>query len=157
MSNKCVCHLESAGERYEIMDATARAEIQEVANDLQMMGDDLDGVVDRIDDLDDSKVDKIVGKVSQVRIINSQGVEHSKGYGDACATEDYYDQYRGHVNSDIVITVPSPDFHDDQIADGCTDIGAISNSTFTSTAYQSAIKAAFAAFEKLTTEEGGND
>ena len=93
------------------------------------------------------------------KIIDVITVAHheSKGYGDACATEDYYDQYRGHVNSDIVITVPSPDFHDDQIADGCPDIGAISNSTFTSTAYQSAIKAAFAAFEKLTTEEGGND
>lgn len=76
--------------------------------------------------------------------------EESKGYGDACATEEYYEQYRGHENGDIVITVPMPDFHDDQIPNGCTDIGAISSSTFTTTAYQVAVKSAFAAFELLT-------
>ena len=80
--------------------------------------------------------------------------EESKGFGDVCATEEYYEQYRGHGNDEIVITAPKPDFHADQIADGCTDIGAIASSTFTSTAYQSAVKAAFAAFEKLT--NGGN-
>ena len=55
------------------------------------------------------------------------------------------------------ITVPFPDFHDDQISNDCTDIGAISSSTFTSTGYQVAVKVAFEAFELLTNTEGGND
>ena len=96
---------------------------------------------------------------SEGKIIDVFTVSHkeSKGFGDVCATEDYYEQYRGAENDDIVITVPSPDFHDDQISSDCTDIGAISSSTFTSTGYQTAVKVAFEAFEILTTPEGGND
>lgn len=92
------------------------------------------------------------GKIIDVVTLSHQ---ESKGYGDYCATEDYYEQYKGHVNGDIVITVPSPDFHEDQIPTDCTDIGAISSSTYTTTAYQVAVKAAFAAFELLTNNEGG--
>ena len=90
------------------------------------------------------------------KIIDVETMKHyeSDGFGDACATEEYYDQYKGHTNDEIVITVPIPDFHDDQIPVDCTDIGVISSSTFTTTGYQTAVKAAFAAFELLT--EGGN-
>lgn len=93
------------------------------------------------------------------KIIDVLTVKHSesKGFGDVCATEEYYEQYRGTENSDIVITVPSPDFHDDQISGDCTDIGAISSSTFTTTGYQTAVKVAFITFELLTATEGGND
>ena len=93
------------------------------------------------------------------KIIDVLTVKHgeSKGFGDVCATEEYYDQYRGAENSDVVITVPTPDFHDDQIPDGCTDLGAISSSTFTTTGYQTAVKVAFMTFELLTATEGGND
>ena len=75
--------------------------------------------------------------------------EETEGLGDVCATEDYYEQYRGHSNEDIVITVPNPDFYQTQTPEGCTDIGVIAGATFTSTAYQSAVKAAFAAYELL--------
>ena len=94
------------------------------------------------------------GKIIDVVTVSH---EESKGYGELCATEEYYEQYRGAGNDDIVITVPFPDFHDDQIANDCTDIGAISSSTFTSTGYQVAVKVAFEAFELLTNTEGGND
>ena len=93
------------------------------------------------------------GKIIDVITVSHQ---ESKGFGDVCATEEYYEQYRGHGNSDIVVTVPTPDFHDDQIPNGCTDIGAIASSTFTSTAYQSAVKAAFHAFELITAQGGNN-
>ena len=93
------------------------------------------------------------GKIIDVVTVSHQ---ESKGYGDACATEEYYEQYRGHGSEDIVVTVPTPDFHDDQIPNDCTDIGAIASSTFTSTGYQSAVKAAFHAFELITAQGGNN-
>lgn len=92
------------------------------------------------------------GKIIDVVTVSHQ---ESKGYGDQCATDEYYDQYKDKENSDIVITVPSPDFHDDQISSDCTDVGVIANSTFTTTGYQVAVKTAFEAFELLTAE-GGN-
>ena len=89
--------------------------------------------------------------------VNTMKHQETNGYGSACDSEEYYEQFRGANDSDIVVTVPFPDFHDDQIpAEGCTDIGAIANSTFTSTGYQAAIKDAFAAFNLLNTTEGGN-
>ena len=83
--------------------------------------------------------------------------EETDGLGGNCATEEYYEQYRGHENGDIVVTVPTPDFEEIQMPEDCTDIGAISGSTFTSTGYQVAVKSAFKAFELLTVQEGGND
>ncbi len=92
------------------------------------------------------------------KIIDCLTVSHreSKGYGEACATEDYYDQYRGASDSDIIITVPDPDPapNADKIPSTNTDKGVIASATCTTTAYQKAVKAAFAAFEKLT-EVGG--
>ena len=44
----------------------------------------------------------------------------------------------------------------DQIPIDSTDIGAISSATYTTYGYQKAIKSAFAAFNLLTAEEGGN-
>ena len=94
------------------------------------------------------------GKIIDVKTTKHQ---ETNGYGAVCGTEEYYEQYRGANDADITITVSSPDFHEDQIpAEGCTDIGAIANSTFTSTGYQVAIKDAFKAFNLLTSEEGGN-
>jgi len=93
------------------------------------------------------------------KIIDCLTVSHkeSKGYGEACATEDYYDQFRGAFNGDIVISVPNPNPEPsaDDIGADSTDKGVIASATCTTTAYQKAIKAAFAAFELLTAENGG--
>ena len=85
------------------------------------------------------------------KIIDCLTVSHaeSQGFGDACATEEYYEQFRGSSASDIVVSVPSPDAHADQIATDNTDIGAISSATFTTYGYQKAVKAAFEAYEIL--------
>ena len=80
----------------------------------------------------------------------------SAGYGDACATEEYYEQYKGKGDSEINLTVNRyPEHNEDLIPEDTTDIGAISSATYTTYGYQSAIKAAFEAFKTLT--EGGND
>jgi Na+-translocating ferredoxin:NAD+ oxidoreductase RnfG subunit len=86
------------------------------------------------------------------KIIDCLTVSHSesKGFGDVCATEEYYDEYRGASASDIVISVTAPDDHQDQISDDNTDIGAISSATFTTYGYQKAVEAAFDAYEILT-------
>ena len=78
------------------------------------------------------------------KIIDCRTLSHSesKGYGDACATEDYYDSWRG-VGADEVIISSSP------ITGETTDPGAISGATYTSEGYQKAIKRAFEAFEIL--------
>ncbi len=90
------------------------------------------------------------------KIIDCLTVSHneSQGFGDVCATEDYYEQYRGSSASDIVLSVTSPDMHADQITDGNTDIGAISSATFTTYGYQKAVKTAFEAYEILITNGG---
>ena len=87
-------------------------------------------------------------------IIDCVTVKHSesKGYGDACATEEYYDQYHGKVNEDINVSVSSPDYMIDQIPNETTDVGAISNATYTTYGYQKAVKAAFKAFQLLTSD-----
>lgn len=86
------------------------------------------------------------------KIIDCYTVDHneSKGYGDACATEEYYEQYKGASDADIVITVQAPDAHGDQIPTDCTDIGAIASATYTTAGYQKAVKAAFAAYELIS-------
>ena len=91
------------------------------------------------------------------KIIDCLTVSHneSKGYGEACATEEYYDQYRGASSSDVNVAVSSPDLHLDQIPADNTDVGVIASSTFTTYGYQKAVKAAFEAFE-LIIGEGGN-
>ena len=83
----------------------------------------------------------------------------TSGVGDKCATEEYYNQWIGAGNEDVKITVDKNDIEEygpNKIPADCTDIGAISGATYTTYGYQSAIKAAFAAFEALT-QEGGND
>ena len=81
--------------------------------------------------------------------------EESQGFGDACATEEYYEQYRGATAADIVVSVKEPDGHSDQISPDNDDIGVIASATFTTYGYQKAVKAAFEAFE-LILNEGGN-
>ena len=90
------------------------------------------------------------------KIIDCLTVSHqeSKGYGDACATEEYYDQFRGSSADEIVITVTHPDYMTDQIAPDNTDKGVIASATYTTAGYQKAVKAAFAAFELLTANGG---
>ena len=97
---------------------------------------------------------------AQGKIIDVLTVSHheSQGYGDACATEEYYEQYLGKGDSDIVESADKyPHNHgDDLIASDNTDVGAISSATFTTLGYQRALKLAFSVFEVLTAEEGGN-
>ena len=83
-------------------------------------------------------------------IIDCLTLEHgeSKGYGDKCATEEYYESWRG-VEADQVVESDGP------IVDGNTDPGAIVGATQTSNGYQKAVKRIFNAFKILT--EGGND
>ena len=90
------------------------------------------------------------------KIIDCLTVSHqeSKGYGDACATEEYYDQFRGSSASDITITVTHPDYMADQISPDNTDKGVIASATYTTAGYQKAVKAALAAFEILTANGG---
>ena len=82
--------------------------------------------------------------------------EESKGYGDVCATEDYYAQYRGASKDDINVTVKSPDAHADQISPDNTDVGVIASATFTTYGYQKAVKSAFEAYETLTGGEAND-
>lgn len=72
----------------------------------------------------------------------------SKGYGDACATEEYYESWRGTGADDVVIST-SP------VGPETTDPGAISGATYTTQAYQKAVRAAFNVFNLLTADEGG--
>ena len=92
------------------------------------------------------------------KIIDCLTVSHeeSKGYGDICATEEYYAQYRGASSDDIKITVKSPDAHADQIPADNTDVGVIASATFTTYGYQKAVKAAFEAYEILTGGEAND-
>ena len=96
------------------------------------------------------------GKIIDCRT-ESQG--ESAGFGDACATDEYTEQYKGKGDGDIVISSKYPMHHeDDLIPSDSTDIGAITSATYTTVGYQTAIKAAFAAFNTLTaTTEGGNE
>jgi Na+-translocating ferredoxin:NAD+ oxidoreductase RnfG subunit len=75
--------------------------------------------------------------------------KETAGLGDACATEDYYSEWRGASDDQIVISTGPIDKEN-------TDIGAIAGATKTSNGYQNAIKAAFAAFKTLTSQVGGN-
>ena len=90
------------------------------------------------------------------KIIDCLTVSHneSQGFGDACATEEYYEQFRGASASDIVVTVKAPDAHADQLSPDNTDIGVIASATYTTFGYQKAVKAAFDAFEELTANGG---
>ena len=74
----------------------------------------------------------------------------SDGWGAYCETDEYTEQFKGALDGDIVIT-PEHSSKDSN------DLGVISGSTITSNGYQKALKQAFAAFELLTSEEGGNE
>ncbi len=76
----------------------------------------------------------------------------SKGYGDACATDEYTDSFKGASNADITVSVGTPDYTLDQIPAGTEGIGIIASATYTTYGYQRAIKAAFAAYEILKGE-----
>jgi Na+-translocating ferredoxin:NAD+ oxidoreductase RnfG subunit len=79
------------------------------------------------------------------KIIDVLTLEHdeTKGYGDKCATEEYYDTLRG-VSGDSVVISKAP------VTADVTDPGAISGATYTTEGYQKAIKRAFEAFDILT-------
>ena len=70
------------------------------------------------------------------------------GYGDKCQNDEYYKSWIGVTSEQVVIS--------DSTADTSVP-GVISGSTYTTKGYQTAIKAAFTAFEIYTAEEGGND
>ena len=91
------------------------------------------------------------GKIIDVVTVSQS---ESKGYGDACATDEYYEAYKGKGDADIKISIDvEPDYQKDLISNDNTDIGAISSATYTTYGYQRAVKAAFAAYELL---KGGN-
>ena len=79
------------------------------------------------------------------KILDCLTVSHdeSKGYGDKCATEEYYESFRG-LGSDEIVISQSP------VKGDTTDPGAISGATYTTQGYQKAIQRAFNAFEILT-------
>ena len=74
------------------------------------------------------------------KIIDCLTVSHgeSKGYGDKCATEEYYESWRG-VDADLV-----------KVGNSGDKPGVISGATYTAEGYQRAIKRAFDAFKLLT-------
>lgn len=92
------------------------------------------------------------------KIVDVLTVAHkeTEGLGDACATEEYYEQYRGKGDEDIKVSSKYPTHNGtDLIPSDSTDVGIIASATYTTVGYQTAIKDAFAAF-KLITTEGGN-
>ena len=91
------------------------------------------------------------------KIIDVVTVSHaeSKGYGDKCATDEYYEQYRGKGDDEIKVSAGSyAGYTDDYISADTTDVGAIASATNTTLGYQKAVKLAFKAFELLI---GGNE
>ena len=92
------------------------------------------------------------------KIIDCMTVKQSEtaGLGDACASDDYRNQWAGATNDDVTVVVGAPSYSSNLIPEGSTDLGALSGATYTSQGYQKAVKAAFDAFELLTAE-GGNE
>lgn len=90
------------------------------------------------------------------KIIDVVTVSHKEtaGKGD-CDTEEYYEGWKGAESSDVTIT-PGVPTHNSTHTQNATDLGVLSGATYTTQGYQSAVKAAFTAFELLTAE-GGND
>ena len=83
------------------------------------------------------------------KIIDMKTHKQHKDEGQGSSgTDAYYDKWVGATNEDVVISTSPMD---------PTDVGAIAGSTYTSMGYQEAVKAAFAAFELITAEEGGNE
>ena len=91
------------------------------------------------------------------KILDVLTVAHNEtaGLGDACATEEYYEQYRGKGDEDVKISSDYPNHNGtDLIPSTSTDVGVIASATYTTVGYQTAIKDAFAAFKLITTEGG---
>jgi len=91
------------------------------------------------------------------KIIDVITVSHDETakIGDVCATEDYYEQYKGKTDDDVKLSSNSyAGWTDDFIPADTTDVGAIAGATNTTLGYQKAVKLAFRAFDLLT--EGGN-
>lgn len=85
------------------------------------------------------------GKI--VDVVTTKQTE-SQGYGDACESDEYTEQFKGATADKIVVTPEGT-------SSSSTDLGIISGSTITSNGYQRALQQAFAAFELLI-NEGGN-
>ena len=93
------------------------------------------------------------GKIIECK---TEDQRETAGVGDVCASEDYQNQWAGKENGDVTVVVGVPGYNTDLVPAGSTDLGAIAGATYTTQAYQKAVKAAFAAFELLTASEGGN-
>ncbi len=93
------------------------------------------------------------------RIIDVMTTSHNEtaGLGDTCASDAYYEQYRGKGDEEIKVSSSYP-LHNgtDLIPDTSTDVGVIASATYTTVGYQSAIKDAFHAFALITAEGGSN-
>lgn len=131
--------------------------IQKASNGAYVFEIDADGYQVMFDYGDGTKIRIKLSIDAEGKIVDLITVSHaeSAGVGDVCATEDYYEQYRGKGDSDIKVSAKYPtDHHDDLIGGDCTDVGAISSATYTTVGYQKAVKAAFEALALLT---GGNE
>ena len=81
------------------------------------------------------KIKLVIDTTGKILSIATLSENESDGYGDACASPDYYE---GFIGADL---------------EGVSDAPSISGATITSEGYKNAIKKAFLIFENLT---GGN-
>ena len=81
------------------------------------------------------KIKLVIDKDGKILSIATVSEEESVGYGDGCASPDFYESF---VGADV---------------NGIDGAASISGATITSEGYKNAIKAAFEAYEELT---GGN-
>ena len=89
------------------------------------------------------------GKIISCRTTNctiNEDDSYSEGFGKI-SKEEYWDLWEGAIDSDVVVSTNA----------SATDLGVVSGATYTTKSYQSAVKAAFKAYELLTATEGGND
>ena len=133
--------------------------IQKASNGTYVFNLLADGYQEKFDWGDRTKISIQLSISADGKIIDVLTITHneSKGYGDACATEEYYEQYLGKGDEDIKISSTYPSHNGtDLIPSTSTDVGVIASATYTTVGYQTAIKDAFAAFE-LITAQGGDE
>ena len=131
--------------------------IQKASNGTYVFNLLADGYQEKFDWGDRTKISIQLSISADGKIIDVLTITHneSKGYGDACATEEYYEQYLGKGDEDIKISSTYPSHNGtDLIPSTSTDVGVIASATYTTVGYQTAIKDAFAAFELITAQGG---
>ena len=93
----------------------------------------------------------VISADGKIASLETTSHKETKGIETQDKLNAYDESFTGKGKDDIKVTIASPDSHGaPQIPEGCTDVGAISGATFTSTGYQKAVKTAFEVFEILT-------